>query len=53
MTELERLEKNVVETKAAYAVYSIYSDYSVSAYTSCSKARLELSKYLKEQQDNG
>ena len=51
-TELERLEKNVVETKAAYAVYDTISDYSVSAYTSCSKARLELSKYLKEQRDN-
>ena len=52
MTELERLQKNVVETKAAEAVYTIYSDYSVSAYTSYSKARLELSKYLEEQQDN-
>ena len=48
LTELERLQKNVVETKAAYAVYDTISDYSVSAYTSYSKARLELSKYLKE-----
>jgi hypothetical protein len=34
-TELERLKKNVVETKAAYDAFI--------------KARLELSKYLKEQ----
>ena len=33
LTELERLQKNVVETKAAYAVYDTISDYSVSAYT--------------------
>ena len=51
MTELESLQKNVVETKAAYAVYTIYSAYSVSAYTSYSKARLELSDYLREHGD--
>ena len=49
LTELERLEKNVVETKAAYAVYDTISDYSVSAYTSYARARKELKDYLKEQ----
>ena len=52
MTELERLQKNVVETKAAYAVYDTCSDYSVSAYTSYSKAQLALRNFLKEQQGN-
>ena len=45
MSELERLEKNVVETKAAYAVYDTISDYSVSAYTSYAQARKELKDY--------
>ena len=51
MTELESLQKNVVDTKAAYAVYDTISDYSVSAYMHYTKARLELSKYLKEHGD--
>ena len=49
LTELETLQKNVVETKAAYAVYDTISDYSVSAYTSYAQARKELKDYLKEQ----
>ena len=53
LSKLERLQKNVVETKAAYAVYDTISDYSAAAYTSHAKARKELKDYLKEQQDNG
>ena len=49
LTKLERLEKNVVETKAAYVVYDTISGYSVSAYTSYTRARKELKNYLKEQ----
>jgi hypothetical protein len=43
LTKLERLEKNVVETKAAYD--------AAIAYDAWSKARLELSDYLKEHGD--
>lgn len=50
LTELERLEKNIADTKTAF-------DYAFDAenvtYAALVKARLELEDYLKEQQDNG
>ena len=50
LTELERLEKNIANTKTAF-------DYAFDAenvtYAALVKARLELEDYLKEQQDNG
>ena len=56
MTELERLEKNVVETKAvadaaeeAYWAYEEASAVADEAYAVASHALLE---YQKEQQDN-
>ena len=59
MSELERLQKNVVETKAAYeAAYAAWDAWD-SWYDACAdcaawrgaweKAELELSDYLKEQ----
>ena len=69
LTKLERLEKAVVDTEAAYGVAYAASDaaYDVAyaayaaawddawdaAYDAWVKAKLDLSNYLKEQQDNG
>tara|TARA_R110000787_G_scaffold141367_2_gene254844 strand:+ start:263 stop:568 length:306 start_codon:yes stop_codon:yes gene_type:complete len=52
--KLERLQKAVVDTKAV-AWYAVYDDgdYDATAYDAWSKARKNLSDYLKEQQDNG
>ena len=53
MTKLEQLEKNVVDTKAAaYDTYANASAASDAAYDACYKARIELSKYKKEQDDD-
>ena len=61
MTKREQLEKNVVDTKAAFAAAWDDAwdaaddawDAAVDAYEPWFKAKLELSNYLKEQQDNG
>ena len=59
MTELEQLQKNVVDTKAAYDVAHNAWDTWDAWYDACAdcaarrgaweKARLDLSNYLKEQ----
>ena len=50
MTELERLEKNVKDTDAAYdASFHVYDE----AYSTKKEAVRLLRNYLKEQQDNG
>ena len=48
LTELERLEKDVVDTYAADAVLAWDA-----AYDAWKQAKLDLSNYLKEQQYNG
>ena len=64
MTELERLEKAVVDTEAAFdvaeAAYSAAAWHAEDAWDNIAdaedawfKVRLELADYLKEQQDNG
>ena len=51
MTELERLQKNVVETKAAVSKATDWSD-AVEAVPAYAKARDELEDYLKEQDND-
>tara|TARA_R110002153_G_scaffold1347_4_gene6967 strand:- start:1524 stop:1682 length:159 start_codon:yes stop_codon:yes gene_type:complete len=48
MTELEIKQQAVVDAKAAYA---IAADHAAIAYDAWTKARLELSDYLKEHGD--
>jgi len=56
MTELKRLKKNVVDTKAAYddagadpaASYAAY----IAAYHAWSRAKKELKDYLKEKDND-
>ena len=55
MTELEQLEKKVADTKDAYDdagayLAASYADY-IAAYDAWSRARIELSDYLKEHGD--
>ena len=62
LTKLETLKKAVVDTKAAYvdawaaAAYAAYDvafiDEGIAARDAWDKAKLELARYLKEQ-DNG
>ena len=65
LTKLEQLEKDVLDTKAAFddekaaydysfneafdTAYAIYND---ATYTAWSKAKRDLSNYLKEQDNN-
>ena len=49
LTELEQLEKAVVDTEADFD--TIY--YNYAAWDAWVKAKLELEDCLKEQQDNG
>ena len=53
LTELERLKEKVVDTKAAYDAYDTKVPYDVwyAAYDSWYQAKLELARYLKEQDD--
>lgn len=52
MTELEQLQQKVADTTAAYAAYAGgYANY-IAAWSAWCKAKDELNKYLKEQ-DNG
>jgi hypothetical protein len=52
MSELKRLEKNVVDTKAAYAAGDAAWVRLNPAYDDYFKAKRELNRYLKEQQGN-
>tara|TARA_R110000822_G_scaffold181346_1_gene321098 strand:- start:215 stop:382 length:168 start_codon:yes stop_codon:yes gene_type:complete len=47
-TELERLQKAVVDTEAAY---DVSWDDAIETYDAFTKARLDLSNYLKEHGD--
>ena len=51
LTELERLEKNVVDAEAAYAAAfdTGITTITSAAYAPMAKARRDLSNYLKEQ----
>ena len=51
MTELERLEKNVVETKAAVSKATDWA-YAVEAVPAYAKARDALEDYLNEQDND-
>ena len=55
MNELERLQKTVEDAFNTYDAMrsDVYTIATRTAYDAFIKARLELSKYLKEQQDNG
>jgi len=57
MTELERLQKAVVDTEAADAAYDAdwasRTAYDDTAWTAYRNALQELEDYLEEQQDNG
>ena len=53
LTKLETLEKNVVDTKAAYAdawaaADDAWDDIEIAAWDAWVKAKLELNEYLKE-----
>ena len=51
MSELERLEKNVVDAKAAASNATDWAD-AVEAVSAYAYARYKLEDYLKEQRDN-
>ena len=51
MTELERLEKNVEDAKAAASNATDWAD-AVEAVSAYARARLELEDYLKEQDND-
>ena len=47
LTKLEQLQKKVADTKAAFD--AAYFDAAAAAWVALVKAKLELAKYLKEQ----
>ena len=57
MSKREQLEKNVVDTKAAYAdawaaADDAWDDIEIAAFDAWVKAKRELASYLKEQDDD-
>ena len=51
MTKREQLEKNVVDTAAAFAAAAADDEAAYAVYTAYAKAKLALAEYLKEQDD--